>query len=212
MKPFSRASESNRQPIIEVLLESFSDQQKVLEIGSGTGQHAVYFSRYLTHLIWQTSDRQINHNGINQWIDEFSVKNIRRPLVLDVENKDNWNHLLTLQNKNPVDGVFTANTLHIMPWSSVEKMFAGVAKLFSINRDSCSNPRGRFIVYGPFNRDGEFTSTGNAVFNQQLQQSDSSMGIRNDRDVVELAGKNFLQLVGDIDMPANNRMLIFDVE
>ena len=209
-KPFSPASENNREPIAQVLVECFSDQQSVLEIGSGTGQHAVYFCRYLPHLIWRTSDRQQNHIGINQWIDEFPVKNIRRPLALDVENKRNWNDLLTLQNKSPIDGVFTANTVHIMPWSSVKKMFAEVASLFSMNLDRRPNSHGRFVLYGPFNRDGEFTSPGNADFHQQLQRSDSSMGIRNDRDVLDLAGDNYLELVADIDMPANNRILIFD--
>ncbi len=210
MKPFSKASENNREPIVDVLVECFAEQQSVLEIGSGTGQHAVYFSRSLPHLIWQTSDRKQNHIGINQWIDEFPANNVQRPLELDVENKSNWDDLLALQNKNPVDGVFTANTAHIMPWSSVEKMFAGVAKLFSMNRDKDSGVRGRFVLYGPFRQDGTFTSPGNADFHQHLQQNDSSMGIRDDRDVLDLASANALKLAADIDMPANNRMLIFD--
>ena len=210
MKPFSQSCENNRQPILEVLLKCFALQNRILEIGSGTGQHAVYFSEFLTDLIWQTSDRQQNHKGINQWIDGLSVGNLERPLELDVEKAENWDNLAALQRMNPVNGAFTANTVHIMPWDSVEKMFSGVGRLFSIADNNGVSTRGRFVVYGPFNRDSEFTSSGNAAFHQQLRESDPLMGIRNDRDVFELADRSALELTDDIDMPANNRVLVFD--
>ena len=209
-KPFSQASKNNRKPILDTLVKYFAHQHKILEIGTGTGQHAVYFSQYLAHLTWETSDRELNHKGINQWIDDFTGGNLERPLELDVENPDNWNDLVKLQSICPVDGVFTANTVHIMPWISVQKMFFGVEKLFSISAERSENASGRFVVYGPFNREGKFTSPGNAAFHQQLLESNSLMGIRDDRDVFELAAKNSLKLVDDIDMPANNRTLVFE--
>ena len=210
MKPFSQASENNRQPILEVLEKHFTNQQRILEIGSGTGQHAVYFPQYLQHVIWQTSDRIENHSGINQWIDGFPIDNLKRPVELDVENPDNWNNLARMAHMSPFDGVFTANTVHIMPWSNVEKMFAGVGELFSYGGGNDTSIPHRFAVYGPFNRDGAFTSAGNAQFHRHLQERDPLMGIRNDHAVFNLAKKYSLKIAYDIDMPANNRILIFD--
>jgi len=111
-KPFSAASERNREPILAVLRRHFSDRQHVLEIGSGTGQHAVHFAEALPQLIWQTSDRDENHEGILLWRAEASLSNVKAPLSLDVNGT--W-------PAQRFDAIFSANTLHSMSWAEVSK-------------------------------------------------------------------------------------------
>ena len=122
-KPYSPASERNRDPILAVLREHFADRQRVLEIGSGTGQHAVHFAAALPHLIWQTSDRDENLGGIRAWLDEAGLPNTPAPLQLDV-TQERW----------PVqqyDAVYSANTLHIMSWAEVERLFARLPEVMT---------------------------------------------------------------------------------
>jgi hypothetical protein len=200
-KPYSQACENNRIPILKILSYLLNESHHVLEIGTGNGQHSVYFAPNLPHCSWQPSDRAINHAGINLWIDEFPADNLARPLELDVSIDENWTALEDLNLMPPIDAVFTANTAHIMSFSNVEKMFFGVGKLL---------PQfGLFLLYGPFNRLGEFTSPSNERFNHYLQSQDSEMGIRNDADIFSLASVNGLILNEDIEMPANNRILFF---
>lgn len=200
MQPFSQACENNKVPILEVLAQYFSHSKRVFEIGSGTGQHAVYFSEQLPHLFWQTSDQAHNHAGINQWIDRIGTENVGRPREFDVLAPAHWKDLQG--NSLPAfDGVFSANTAHIMPWKGVLEMLRGIG-------DQLEN-KGCFILYGPFNRDGKYTSRSNALFDRSLRQHQPHMGIRNDVDVFRVARENQLVLVDDIGMPANNRSLVF---
>jgi hypothetical protein len=191
-KPYSAASERNREPILGVLREHFADRRRVLEIGSGTGQHAVHFAAALPHLEWQASDRRENLPGIRQWLDEAQLGNTPAPLELEVAGA--W-------PTGRYDAVFTANTLHIMSWPEVEAMFAGLAGVLEADAT--------LVVYGPFNIDGRFTSDSNAAFDASLRLHAPHMGIRDRGTVVALAQAHGLRLAADVPMPANNRCLVF---
>ncbi|WP_423907397.1 DUF938 domain-containing protein [Candidatus Spongiihabitans sp.] len=208
MKPFSQACENNKQPILAVLKNYFANASGILEIGSGTGQHAVFFAENLPGLFWQTSDQAPFHRGINLWIDDVAFDNIGKPIALDVRQKEQWPANIVNKQEHGVrfsgvkfDGVFSANTAHIMSWDAVVEMFRGVGCLLMDN--------GLFILYGPFNRNGEFTSPSNEKFHGGLLRQDPQMGIRDDRAIVALANRNKLSLIDDVAMPANNRILVF---
>jgi cyclopropane fatty-acyl-phospholipid synthase-like methyltransferase len=194
MKQYSEACEQNRSPILDILRNEFSEARLVLEIGSGTGQHAVYFSRHMPHLQWQTSDLEEHHPGIRAWLAEAGLANARPPLSLDV-SLDQW-------PATRFDGVFSANTTHIMSWSAVECMFAGIGNLLS--------PQGRFCLYGPFNYSNRYTSPSNQRFDLWLKSRDANSGLRNFEDLDELAGKQGLILRADHRMPVNNRLLVWE--
>jgi len=193
IKPFSQACENNKAPILAVLEQALANSTKVLEIGSGTGQHAVYFASHLPHLQWCTSDRPENHADINSWINDKPVPNLHRPLSLDVD-VSKW-------PVSKVDAVFTANTCHIMPWGSVKNMFAGVAKILQ--------PGGVFCIYGPFNYQGKFSSESNARFELWLKERGAHQGIRDFEAIEKLANQGAMELLGDHKMPANNRLLVW---
>jgi hypothetical protein len=186
VKPFSEASERNRGPILQVLKRIFSRTRFVLEIGSGTGQHAAYFAAELPHLVWQASDVAENLPGIREWVSEPP------PIELDVDKE--WPQL-------DVDAVFSANTCHIISWPQVERMFAGVGRLLPAY--------GVFGLYGPFNYGGRHTSESNARFDAMLRARDPASGLRDVDDIVRLAALNGLGLEEDNAMPANNRLLVF---
>ena len=183
----------NRAPIFGVLQPRLADCRSLLEIGSGTGQHAVYFAADLPHLRWQTSDRVENHAGINAWLDEATLPNVAPPLDLDVAVGD-WPH-------GPFDAVFSANTAHIMPVRAVEAMFRGVGGVLRTG--------GLFLLYGPFNYDGRYTSESNARFDAWLKERDPAMGIRDLVWLSDLAAHSGMQLAEDIEMPVNNRTLVW---
>lgn len=193
MKPYAASCEENREPILAVLSGLLQDRQHVLEIGSGTGQHAVYFGEQFPQLIWQTSDQLEYHTGIKAWLQDAKLPNVVEPLLLDVRQAI-WPDLTA-------DAVFSANTLHIMSWEAVQTCFAGVGRLLL--------PSGLFIVYGPFNYAGQFTSASNARFDQWLKQRDPDSGIRNFEDLNVLAAKAGMELQADYTMPVNNRILVW---
>ena len=193
MKPFAPACERNKGPILGVLRRVFADAADVLEIGSGTGQHAVWFAAGLPHLVWRTSELPYCHAGINAWIDDAGLDNLERPLDLDVAVRP-W----------PVasaGGAFSANTAHYMHWPEVEAMFSGVAELLV--------PGARFALYGPFSRDGRHTSTSNASFDRLLRSHDPGYGVRDVRDLERIAASGAMVLEEDVAMPSNNRILVW---
>lgn len=192
-KPFSPACERNREPILAELRRVLPPTGRVLEIGSGTGQHAVYFGAHLPGLTWQTSDLPANHAGIHAWLAEEAPPNVLPPLDLDVRAGP-W-------PAGPWDAVFTANTCHIMAWDEVVDMLAGAAKALRAGGVLC--------VYGPFNYGGQFTSESNAVFDLSLKAQGEHMGLRNVEDVNRVAQDNGLAPVEDCIMPANNRLLVW---
>ena len=192
-KPYSQACENNKHPILEQLQRLLSSATSVLEIGSGTGQHAVHFAKALPHLQWQTSDRRVNHAGINLWIDDETLPNLRRPIALDVI-EDRW-------PVKPTDAVYSANTAHIMPWVAVQATFKGAGELLTTG--------GTFVLYGPFKIKGEFTSDSNAQFDTFLRTSQPEQGIRDLEAITELAESAELSLIENNTMPANNQLLAF---
>ena len=195
-KPFSQACENNKRPILDVLTTVFSDNKHILEIGSGTGQHAVFFGEKLSHLTWQTSDLLMNHQGINLWLDEASTNNVQRPIVIDLSKT--W----LMPKGNPqVDGLYTANTLHIISWPLVVEFFEGIKSNLASEASVC--------IYGPFNYQGKFSSESNADFDLWLKERDVNSGIRDIEAVLLLAQSAGLTLIDDHTMPANNRLLVF---
>ncbi|TXI10347.1 MAG: DUF938 domain-containing protein [Rhizobium sp.] len=191
-KPFSAASERNREPILAVLREHLAARRRVLEIGSGTGQHAVHFAEALPQLSWQTSDRDENHEGIRLWLEEAALPNVIAPLSLDVGGS--W-------PAAQYDAVYSANTLHIMSWQEVEQFFS---RLPAVMADDAL-----LIVYGPFNYGGRFTSDSNAEFDASLRAAVPHRGIRDFEAVDKRAQAAGLWLLKDHAMPANNRCLVW---
>lgn len=195
-KPYAESCDQNRDPILKILKLLFADTTRVLEIGSGTGQHAVYFARHLPHLIWHCSDRRDNHAGINQWLDEANLDNTRAPLALDV-SLDTWPVPQPQQAR--FDALFSANAVHIMSWQNVRDFFKNAGRLLPSN--------GLLVLYGPFNYAGQYTSESNARFDAWLQQQNPQSAIRNFEDLDTLAHDAGLTLQQDFAMPANNRIL-----
>jgi cyclopropane fatty-acyl-phospholipid synthase-like methyltransferase len=191
-KPFAPACERNQGPILEVLRQYFADRRRVLEIGSGTGQHAVHFAPAFPDAVWQTSDVEENLPGIRMWLDEAALENLPPPLTLDVTGT--WPDAR-------FDAIFSANSLHIMPWPAVEQFFAGV--------DRVLEPGGILAVYGPFNYNGAYTSESNREFDGWLKQRSALSAIRDFEAVDELAQAIGCRLVKDHTMPANNRLLVW---
>lgn len=194
-KPFSQACENNKQVILQTLAMVFAQPGTVLEIGTGTGQHAVHFASNLPHLTWQPSDHPTNHQLCLPWIEDAGLANLNKPLALNV-SANNW-------QLPRINGVFSANTAHIMSWPEVEDMFRGVSDNLQ--------PSEAFCLYGPFNYNGQFTSASNQRFDAYLRQQDSSMGIRDMGDLKKLASVNNLVLEKDFEMPANNRLLVWRI-
>lgn len=196
--PFSQACENNQQPILEVLQQELKKSHHVLEVGSGTGQHSVYFAPRLTHLHWQTSDVLANHAIINAWHAAYPALNLYAPLSFDVSS-DSVPINKTINA--PYDAVFTANTLHIMSWFLVSKLFELVGNMLPLE--------GKFIIYGPFNENGRYSSDSNRQFDYSLRQRDSNSGIRALEDIIAVAEKQHLLLINRYKMPANNEILVF---
>ncbi|MCP5141646.1 MAG: DUF938 domain-containing protein [Gammaproteobacteria bacterium] len=192
-KPFAESCEINKEPILAVLRELFADRRHVLEIGSGTGQHAVHFGAGLPHLRWQTSDRAENHAGIRAWLDEAGLPNVAPPIELDVVD--------SVWPAAGFDAAYSANTVHIMAWPMVEAMFAGLARVLA--------PGAVFALYGPFHYGGKATSESNARFDLWLKERDPQSGVRDYDDLNRLAGAVGMVLVDDIEMPINNRTLVW---
>lgn len=192
-KPYSEACDQNREPILQVIRPLFRSARHLLEIGSGTGQHAVYLAPEMPHLLWQTSDLRENHDGILAWIDEMDAGNVLPPLALDVV-RDEW-------PEPGFDAVFSANTAHIMGDAEVAAMFEGVARVLE--------PQGSFALYGPFNYRGEYTSDSNRNFDLWLKQRDARSGIKDFESLNRLAEGCGMSLLADHAMPVNNRTLVW---
>lgn len=192
-KPFSQACENNQNPILEVLKGYVKPGQTILEIGSGTGQHACYMAQHLSEITWQPSDQKHNLEGILAWVTDANLKNLLSPIELNV--------LVSPKFNSRYDAVFTANTLHIMSIQVVQAFFSQLP--------FCLNSKGNVYIYGPFKYDGNFTSYSNERFDQHLKLFDAQQGIRDIEWVEALAAQVNLTLVKDHTMPANNQLLVF---
>ena len=193
MKPYAESCEKNRAPILEVLRVELAGKTRLLEIGSGTGQHAVYLAPEFPGLLWQTSDVVEAHAGIRAWLAGAGLVNVLPPLTLDV-CRDGW-------PTERYDAAFSSNTAHWMSWPEVECLFSGVGEVLQAG--------GVFCLYGAFNYRGAYTSESNARFDRWLRARDPSSGIRDFEAVDELARRAGLALENDHEMPANNRMLVW---
>ena len=191
-KPYAPANERNREPILAVLREQFGACRHVLEIGSGNGQHAVHFAAALPQLIWQCSERAENLPGIRAWLHDAALPNTPAPLNLDVNGM--WPQIR-------FDAIFSANTLHIMRWPEVQRLFA---QLPAVTTDDAV-----VIIYGPFNTGGQYSSASNAAFDASLRERGAHMAIRDAEAVDALAASVGFTLVDDIAMPANNRCRVW---
>jgi cyclopropane fatty-acyl-phospholipid synthase-like methyltransferase len=193
MLPFSEACERNKGPILEVLQAAFADRTQALEIGSGTGQHAVHFAAHLAHLTWHPTEQLAYLADLASRVKLEGTRNLRPPTVLDVRQ--------TIWPLRSVDALYSANTLHIMSWAEVEAMFRGV--------DAVLSPHGVVCIYGPFRYEGRYTSQSNRDFDLMLKDRDPLSGLRDMTELGALAGRHALRLRVDHDMPANNRLLEF---
>jgi SAM-dependent methyltransferase len=189
-KPFSEACERNKAPILELLRPLYGERRHVLELGSGTGQHAVFFAGALPHLRWQCSELAPSLPGLRLRLDEAALPNLPPPLALDAADA---------LPAGDYDAVFTANTLHIMTWPQVQRLFAGLGRWLSAGA--------LFTAYGPFNYGGRFTSDSNARFDAALRIADPLRGIRDFEAVDALARAAGLVLLADQTMPAHNRCI-----
>lgn len=192
-KPFSQACYNNRQPILDVIQRYITAPGTVVEIGSGTGQHAVYMAQHLPHITWQPTDIPPNLPGIEAWREHAQLPNVLPACAFDV-----------CDTQTPIEAaryLFSANTLHIMSWNTVTRFFDLIPQLLQ--------PGGFAFFYGPFNYNGRFTSESNAQFDRWLKLQAPHQGIRDIAAITEQAEKAGLQLVEDCAMPANNRTLVW---
>lgn len=191
-KPWSEAAQKNAAPILEVLRHEFQECTEVLEIGSGTGQHAVHFASRLQHLQWQTSDLDENHAGIMAWLAEAGVTNVLAPISLDVSRA---------KIRAEYDAVYSANTAHIMSFDAVIRMIALVGRVLRTG--------GVFCLYGPFRRFGEFNASSNARFDASLRSRHAAMGIRDLEDLDDACAENGLRRSSLYAVPANNLVVVW---
>ena len=196
MLAYSEACERNKYPILTVLTDAFANISNVLEIGSGTGQHAVYFGNNLSHLKWQPSELAESLPGLHARLAAEGPGNVSEPLTLNVGD-----HPWPGPGERWTDGLFTANTLHIMSWQDVEHFFTGVGQVLA--------RKGVLCIYGPFRYGGHYTSESNAVFDRSLRNRDPLSGIRDFEAIAELAESQGLHFLKDHSMPANNQLLVW---
>jgi len=189
---FSEASERNKNPILEVLQQVLPRDGTVLEIGSGSGQHVVYFAPQFPGLRWQPSDRSENLPGLINRLESEGGKNILPAIELDVLGQ--WPTAL-------FDLVYSANTSHIMSWDAVCATFAGLGEHLLKG--------GLYCLYGPFNQNGKFTSSSNQEFDLQLGSRDPQMGLRDEEALESLAQSHQMVIQSRFSMPANNFLLVF---
>ncbi|AFL75899.1 DUF938 domain-containing protein [Thiocystis violascens] len=191
-KPYASSCDENREPILAVIRPLFASARHLLEIGSGTGQHAVFFAAAMPHLTWQTSDVAEHLPGIRAWLEETALPNLPPPLTLDVNGV--W-------PAGPFDAIFSANTAHIMSAAEVAVLFRGVGAVLA--------PGGYFALYGPFNEGGHYTSDSNRRFDAALKARDPRMGLRDLDDLRTFAARHDLALIDNHAMPVNNRTLVW---
>jgi hypothetical protein len=199
MKQTAAASERNRGPILEVLSPLLPATGRILEVASGPGVHVVAFAEARPDLDWQPSDPDPRARAsIAAWIADRGLANVARPLDLDMTRPD-WPE--RAGSEDDFEGLVTINLLHIAPWAACEGLMGGAARLVK--------PGGFLFVYGPFMRDEQHNSEGNRQFDQSLRAQDPALGLRDLNDVADCAAEYGFALEGIVEMPANNRSLIF---
>lgn len=193
---YSAAADNNKAPILEVLKKYIKGEKRLLEVGTGTAQHAVHFAKHFEKLMWVTSDVAKNRSAINAVLVKEKLPNLFGPEKLEIGVDD--------FPKGSYDFVFTANTLHIMSWKECKTLFKLLGKRL--------REGSMVFFYGPFKYKGEFTSASNGEFDAHLKEQNIKSGIRNFEDVEKNMTDYGFKLVNDHEMPANNRLLVFSRE
>jgi SAM-dependent methyltransferase len=195
---FSPSAARNRDPIRAAFLANMPKTGKILEIGSGTGEHAVHLASALPEAAWFASDADASaRTSIAAWIAETGLRNLKGPFAVDV-TKPHW----TVEDEAPFDGLVSINMIHIAPFAAAEGLFAGAKRLL--------RPGGRLFLYGPFMRDGVHTAPSNEAFDVSLKTRDPTWGVRDlDKEIEPLANRNGLVLETVVEMPANNLSIVF---
>ena len=191
---FSPACERNKLPILAVLKKWLPAHAQVLEIGSGSGQHAAFFCQQIAGLAWQTSERQDSLTDLQDQLEALSPT-LPAAIALDVTDAGQW-------PCQSFDAVFSANTAHIMSAAAVTHLLAGASRVL--------RPSGLLLLYGPFHDGGIHTAASNAAFDQHLRSLDPALGVRDAIELVQQAQNLGLELLVDLPLPANNRMLVLE--
>lgn len=189
------SAERNKGPILDVLKRVLPMRAFVVEIGSGTGQHAIHFAKAMPMITWQPTDFDAEYReSVKQWTAVEKVDNILPPLALDVRQRP-W-------PVAPADAVVSINMVHVAPWSATTALFEGAADIV--------RPGGIVFLYGPYTRGGVHTAPSNAQFDASLRAHDPKWGIRDVDDVTNVAERTGFERREIVQMPANNLSLIFD--
>lgn len=203
-RQYAAATERNRQPILDVLQRVLPNTGTVLEISSGTGEHATFFAPALSHLQWLPSDPQaISRQSIQAWREALPAKNLLPPLNLDVSMQP-WpveQEPVATQLTQPITAIVNINMIHIAPWEMCAHLMAGAGRILPAG--------GVLYLYGPFIREGEPMAPGNEAFDVMLRDRNSSWGIRALSAVVAIAQQQGLTLIEVVEMPANNLSVVF---
>jgi len=196
-RQFSPSAARNRGPIREVATRVLPEKGLALEIGSGTGEHAVYFAKALPRLVWLPSDPDMDSRAsIEAWTVTEQLANVRAPVAIDV-CRETWD----VEDYAPFDAMISLNMIHIAPWAAAVGLFAGAGRLLS--------PDGVLFLYGPFMRGGVHTAASNAAFDADLKRRDKRWGVRDVDELVSEAAPYGIELREVVKMPANNLSLIF---
>ncbi len=195
---FSPSAARNRDAIRDVFLKHMPVRGKILEVGAGTGEHAVHIAAAAPGLVWHTGDPDpASRASIAAWMGHAGLANLKGPHAIDV-TQECW----SAEPENPFDGVISINMIHIAPFAAAEGLFAGAGRLLK--------KTGKLFLYGPFSRDGAHTAPSNAAFDASLKARDARWGVRDiERDLIALAQNNALKLETIVEMPTNNYVVMF---
>jgi SAM-dependent methyltransferase len=193
----------NHEPIWAALKKYLTGKSgEVLEAGSGTGQHVVFFAKSMPDIVWWPSDFNEQHlKSIAAWRAHAALANIRPPQRIDLSDPAWRAELPDGTALQPLLALFCANVIHIAPWRVAEGLLAGAGRYLRSD--------GLLFLYGPFKRDGKHTALSNAVFDSSLREGNPEWGVRDITDLEKLASSAGLMLRETVDMPANNMILVF---
>jgi hypothetical protein len=199
-RQYAPATQRNREPILKILLKLLPPQGNILEIASGTGEHAVFFAPYFQPRQWIPSDiNPLAIESIKAWQQHHEIPNLTAPLIIDVTDS-NWSKNSDLSNQN-IQAIVNINMIHISPWKTCLELLAGAQNLLPVG--------GILYLYGPYKQNGQHTSPSNAEFDQSLRYQNPEWGVRNLEDVINIATNHSLKLDQIKPMPANNLSVIF---
>lgn len=202
-RKYAPATQRNREPILEVLLQVLPDTGTVLEVASGSGEHAVYFAPRLRPRQWlPTEENPLLLASIQAWAKQFPSDNLHPPVGLDA-SLSTWTLEKNQTLASPITAIVNINMIHISPWSTCLGLMAGAGRILS--------PGGILYLYGPFKQNGEHTAPSNADFDQYLKGQNHAWGVRNLQDVIAAASSQHLNLKATYQMPANNLSVVFEL-